>query len=94
MVSEGTQFHKSIFAVCVIQCKSLPHKNWRWNDSKTDTEPLTNTGHIENDEKDKDGKQSAGKEKEILAFQAFKLHRLANAFVDWIVCHDLQEKGT
>ena len=85
MVPYCAQFYKTILAIFVIQCKGLPHKNRRRNNPKTDTEPLTNIGHIQDHEKDKDGKQSTGKKKEVLAFQSFELHRLADAFVDRIV---------
>lgn len=92
MVPYCAQFHKTIFAVFVIQRKSLPYKKRRRNNPKPDTEPLTDTCHIQNHEKDKDGKQSTGKEEEVLAFQPLELYRFADTFVDWIVCHDLTRK--
>jgi len=81
-----------MLAVFVIQGEGLPDKNRRCNNPKTDTKPLTDSGHKQNDEKYKDGQQSTSKKEEVLAFQPFELHRLADTFVDWINCHDLTGK--
>lgn len=81
-----------MFTVFVIQGEGLPDKNRRCNNAKPDTEPLTDACHKKNDEEHKNGQQSAGKEEKVLAFQSFELHSFADAFVDWIICHDLKGK--
>ena len=83
----GGYFHQSVRAVPLVEPERLPHQQQGGSYAEADAEPLADTCHKQDDEHHKDGEQAARKDEEVLTFQPFELHWLADTPVDGIFRH-------
>jgi hypothetical protein len=83
-----------VFAVLTIKIKCAVNQRQRGYNAEGDAHPLSDSGHVHDDEHDKQTQQPACEYEKILTFQAFKFSRFANSPVYIIFCHVLEEEGT
>lgn len=87
MALHGSELHKPVLAVFPVQPEGLPHQNGCGNNPEADTEPLIDTNHVHDYEKDEEQQQTSCKYEEVLRFQPLELNRCPNPFIDWVFCH-------
>ena len=76
MLSVGHSLHQSVFPVASVEGEGLPDEDRGRHDTRTDAHPLVHASEIENHEEDKDCKQPAREDEEILGLQPLELNRL------------------
>ncbi|GHU88954.1 hypothetical protein FACS1894155_04870 [Bacteroidia bacterium] len=84
----GQQFHQPVFPVFRIQVEGQPYQTGGGNHAESDAKPLIDTRHINNDEDNEHGQQSARENKEVLAFQTLELDALSDSFI-YIILHSV-----
>lgn len=93
MASFCEHLHKSVFPIPGIQAESQPHGQRTGYRSKGKAYPLADTGHIQDNYREKHRYDSPGKKEQVLRFQPLELHRTPRALVNAIV-HCLKEERT
>ena len=87
MAAQRAELHKSPFAVLCVHSESCPDQHRRGDDPEADTDPLVNARHVHDDEHHEQGKQSSGKDEQVLALEPLELRAAANPLVDRVLCH-------
>ena len=76
-----------MLSVASVEGEGLPDQDGGRHDTRTDARPLVDASEIEDHEEDKDCKQPAREDEEILGLQPLELNRLANTLVDIVLSH-------
>ena len=87
-----SQFHKPVFAVPGVQAEGKPDQHRSRRNAESDTYPLIDPCHVEDDEHHEDGQQAAREDEEVLRLQAPELHALADSLVDSIFHNYLHDR--
>jgi len=88
-----SQLHKPVFAVPGVQRESLPYEDGGRCRTETDTYPLVDADHVEDDEQDEQGEQTSAEDEEVLSLQALELNRTTDTLVYRVFSHTLFIKG-
>ena len=84
MPARGEQLHQPVFPVTGVQAEGKPDQHRSRRNAESDTYPLIDPCHVEDDEHHEDGQQAAREDEEVLRLQAPELHALADSLVDSI----------
>lgn len=89
MVLCRSQLHQPVFAVPGVQREGLPYEDGRRYHAETDTYPLVDADHVEDDEQDEESQQPTREDKQVLSLQALELNRTTDTLVYGIFSHTL-----
>ena len=81
-VFDRGKFHKTVLAVFGIEVEGEPYKERRSYSTKTDADPLRESGYIHDYENHEHAEQPSCEDEEILSLQALVLHRPSDALID------------
>ena len=87
MLAFGKLFHHAVLPVLCVQLEGEPYQRRSSYDAETDTNPLIDARHVEEDEEDEHGQQPTGEDEQVLTFQPFELDAFADSFIDVILHH-------
>ena len=94
MPSVGHSLHQPVLPVASVEGEGLPDQDGGRHDTRTDARPLVDTSEIEDHEEDKDCKQPARENEEILGLQPLELNRLEEERAKDGSGHDEEDTGT
>ncbi len=92
MPARGEQLHQPVFPVTGVQAEGKPDQHRSRRNAESDTYPLIDPCHVEDDEHHEDGQQAAREDEEVLRLQAPELHALADSLVDSIFHNYLHDR--
>ena len=88
MAAQRLELHQSPFTVFRVQTESRPHEHRGAGEAETDAHPLVDARHVHDDEHHEQGKQPAGEDEQVLAFQPLELGAAADSLVDRVLRHN------
>lgn len=91
-VQRGT-LHQAVFPILPVQGEGLPHQDGCGSTSESDTNPLIDTRHVEDDKQHEEGEQPSCEDEQVLAFESLKLYRTTDPLVDGIGLHRLRGRN-
>lgn len=74
-----------MFSELAVQVKCQPDQYGSGRYTESYAEPLTDSGHIENDKQHEQGQQPAGKNEKVLRLESLELRTLADPLVQFII---------
>ena len=87
MAAAGLQLHQAVLSEPGIEVECAPYQQRGRQDTECDAGPLSRSGHVHDYENHEYGEQSARKDKQVHALQAFELRTAADPLVDRILRH-------